>query len=406
MIKGAKHVAEALKVNTSLNQIYLFSNNIGDEGTKHVAEALKVNTSLKEMGLNCNTIGDDGAKQLAEALKVNNSLKEIALNWNNIGDEGKQLLRDAWREAGKNFELYVTTYGKKQNSSDSNLKPVDIITSINGQNVTSGNRLSNISSAKNCNRISYNVKELNTEWQDMFFIDKIQMASSAVVENNELEVSRLKIFENEYLYLYILQFIFLDARTIGRFQLTSHANKYWNHVALKGFKWGWRWNKIEAMLGKDKTDRLKNNFLKEIYLNNNNIGAEGAKHVAEALKVSTSLKWINLSGNNIRDKGAKHIADALKVNNSLERIWLLRNNIGVEGAKYLSGALNVNTSLKTFYLNGNNIRDEGAKHVAKAFKVGNLLKVVYLTNNKIGDEGEQLLRDAWRKSGKDGGLYV
>ena len=223
---------------------------------------------------------------------------------------------------------------------------------------------------------------------------------------DNLEVSRLKIFENEYLYLYILQFIFLDAKTIGRFQLTSHANKYWNHVALKGFKWGWRWNKIEAMLGKDKTDRLKNNFLKEIYLNNNNIGAEGAKHVAEALKVSTSLKWINLSGNNIRDKGAKHIADALKVNNSLERIWLLRNNIGVEGAKYLSRALNVNTSLKTFYLNGNNIRDEGAKHVAKAFKVGNLLKVVYLTNNKIGDEGEQLLRDAWRKSGKDGGLHV
>ena len=60
-----------------------------------------MNTSLKEMGLNCNTIGDDGAKQLAEALKVNNSLKEIALNWNNIGDEGKQLLRDAWKEAGK-----------------------------------------------------------------------------------------------------------------------------------------------------------------------------------------------------------------------------------------------------------------------------------------------------------------
>ena len=72
----------------------------------------------------------------------------------------------------------------------------------------------------------------------------------------------------------------------------------------------------------------------------------------------------------------------------------------------LNKLMQTHMSLKTFYLNGNNIRDEGAKHVAKAFKVGNLLKVVYLTNNKIGDEGEQLLRDAWRKSGKDGGLYV
>ena len=67
------------------------------------------------------------------------------------------------------------------------------------------------------------------------------MGSLAVEENNEgitllpldeLEVSRFKIFGNEYLYLYILQFIFLDARTIGRFQLTSHANKYWNHVVV------------------------------------------------------------------------------------------------------------------------------------------------------------------------------
>ena len=51
---------------------------------------------------------------------------------------------------------------------------------------------------------------------------------------------------------------------------------------------------------------------KEIYLNNNNIGAEGAKHVAEALKVNTSLNGL-IGGNNIRDKGAKHVADALKV---------------------------------------------------------------------------------------------
>ena len=78
---------------------------------------------------------------------------------------------------------------------------------------------------------------------------------------DEFEVSRLTIFNNKYLYLYILQFIFLDARTIGRFQLTSHANKYWNHVVLKGFKWDWRWKKIEAMLGKDKTEQLKNTSL-------------------------------------------------------------------------------------------------------------------------------------------------
>ena len=38
--------------------------------------------------------------------------------------------------------------------------------------------------------------------------------------------------------------------------------------------------------------------------------------------------------NNIGDDGAKHIADALKVNRSLEELSLVNNNIG-DGKKYL-----------------------------------------------------------------------
>ena len=37
--------------------ILFYSNNIGDEGAKYVAEALKVNTSLTEIGLDDNDIG-------------------------------------------------------------------------------------------------------------------------------------------------------------------------------------------------------------------------------------------------------------------------------------------------------------------------------------------------------------
>ena len=40
MDEGAKYLAEALKVNTSLNRINLYENNIGDEGAKHVAATI------------------------------------------------------------------------------------------------------------------------------------------------------------------------------------------------------------------------------------------------------------------------------------------------------------------------------------------------------------------------------
>ena len=61
VLKG-KAIGEALKVNTSLSEIYLYGNNIGDEGAKAIGEALKVNTSLNEIGIgnNIGSIGDEG----------------------------------------------------------------------------------------------------------------------------------------------------------------------------------------------------------------------------------------------------------------------------------------------------------------------------------------------------------
>ena len=46
----------------------------------------------------------------------------------------------------------------------------------------------------------------------------------------------------------------------------------------------------------------------------NNIGAEGAKAIAEALKVNPVLNNLDLGYNSIGDDGAKAIAEALKVN--------------------------------------------------------------------------------------------
>jgi len=50
--EGAKHLAEALKVNKALTKISLsFNNRIGPEGAKHLAEALKVNTTLTKINV-------------------------------------------------------------------------------------------------------------------------------------------------------------------------------------------------------------------------------------------------------------------------------------------------------------------------------------------------------------------
>jgi len=55
--------------------LYLGGNGITDVGAKALAEALTVNSSLEELDLAYNEIGDTDAKSLAEALTTNTSLK-------------------------------------------------------------------------------------------------------------------------------------------------------------------------------------------------------------------------------------------------------------------------------------------------------------------------------------------
>ncbi|KJE90667.1 hypothetical protein CAOG_01938 [Capsaspora owczarzaki ATCC 30864] len=93
---GARAIAEALKVNKSLIILHLPENQIGDAGVRALAEALKVNTTLKRLALQNNQIGDAGAQALAEALTVNTTLTELCMYLNQIGDAGAQAIADSW----------------------------------------------------------------------------------------------------------------------------------------------------------------------------------------------------------------------------------------------------------------------------------------------------------------------
>ena len=53
-------------------------------------------------------------------------------------------------------------------------------------------------------------------------------------------------------------------------------------------------------------------------LNNNDIGAQGATAIGEALKVNGALTSLWLAENKIGDQGASAIGEALKVNGALK----------------------------------------------------------------------------------------
>ena len=84
--RGAEDLSRALAQNSSLEKLDIGWNYlVGDDGISHVAEALKQNKQLKELWISQCGMTDKGAASLASALTVNNSLKMLHMG----GGEGK-----------------------------------------------------------------------------------------------------------------------------------------------------------------------------------------------------------------------------------------------------------------------------------------------------------------------------
>ena len=89
------------------------------------------------------------------------------------------------------------------------------------------------------------------------------------------------------------------------------------------------------------------------------------------------------------------VAEILKSNTSVTKVTLFNNEeIGDEGAKALAEALKVNATLKTLRLYGCGIGDDGAAALAEALRSNTSLTSLALNNNGIGERGKQLLHEA------------
>ncbi|KAL0251943.1 hypothetical protein GEMRC1_001155 [Eukaryota sp. GEM-RC1] len=70
----------------------------------------------------------------------------------------------------------------------------------------------------------------------------------------------------------------------------------------------------------------------------------------------------------IRDEGARVLADALVINTTLTNIDLSQNSIGEEGARVLAKVLKVNSTVASINLSQNCIGPKGVR-ILTAFKV-------------------------------------
>ena len=242
----AKMIGEAIKVNKTLKKLDVYHNSISDDGAAAISDGLKCNISLQELNMSLNKITSEGAKMIGEAIKMNKILQKLDICSNSISDDGAAAISD----------------GLKCNISLQEL-----------------NMSLNKITSEGAKMIGEAIK-VNTTLQ------KLNIANNSISDDGAAAIS----------------------------------------------------------------DGLKCNIsLQELDTSYNNITSKGAKMIAEAIKVNKTLQKLNIA-NSIYDYGADAISDGLKCNISLQELDMSYNNITSEGAKMIAEAIKVNTTLHTLYL--------------------------------------------------------
>jgi Ran GTPase-activating protein (RanGAP) involved in mRNA processing and transport len=116
--------------------------------------------------------------------------------------------------------------------------------------------------------------------------------------------------------------------------------------------------------------------------------------IRSALLGNAQLTCLKLSYNQLGDEGCKIIAPAIRRHQSLKILDLGFNQIGDIGCEAISLSLKDNSTLETLYLGGNLIREHGAKCLALAIKNDSKLSCLHLTANDIGPRGVTALANA------------
>lgn len=131
----------------------------------------------------------------------------------------------------------------------------------------------------------------------------------------------------------------------------------------------------------------------------NTSNADGWKALAESLTKCRNITHIGLGGNGIEIQGCRALATVLTKNHNIISIDLsaFYAEIGPQGCKDIARAIKFCQSLTSINLNFNSIGDEGCKALAGAITKCRNISKINLRDNRIGIEGCNALTTSLRQ---------
>ena len=92
---GSRYISQAIKLNTTLEYLNLKLNSIDDKGGAKLFKDLTFNTTILTLDMEANLMGPMSARKISLYLQVPNSLKQIHVGSNNFTEEELNIITDA-----------------------------------------------------------------------------------------------------------------------------------------------------------------------------------------------------------------------------------------------------------------------------------------------------------------------
>jgi len=320
-------LSDFLAVNVVCKRLELSFNSLGPVGAATLCKALRENTRVEEVAMSNNRVGDKGAAAFAELIKVSDSLHELDLGDNGISEAGGVALMLAAKVSPPRKDI----------------------------------RNAVIEGSHTLHRLMLYGNECGA--------DTMAAYARAVRKNKELEAD---LTDN-------------PIGDAGMPHLAAILRKHWRQKRLDirsmAFSHGGL-RPIAVALGNGAFRTVST-----VYLSNNTLGTEGAKHVALILEKNLTITDLDLSGCSLGDVGTRIVCNALLENEGVERIDLGDNDItdlgvaslasalGKKGKKSMLNPLLNPLTVKSVCLTTNGITSDGLAAYAGIINVCNLVAI-------------------------------
>jgi len=345
---------------TQLKRLWLGCNDFGPSCGAIWSSIFEYNSTLVEVRLGGNQLGNDGIVALSEGIKNNHSLQVIELNWNQISDVGAVALATALRTNGA-------------------LRVVDL----------SGNQIFQRGSVALAQSLPYNVTLKELHMADNLMDDDSAKAFADVLserhcvleklywdQNPRMSLSGFKMLENSTHFRRNVRQWFTP-RLVEKIENSQVNCLNW---MSKRYICDLEIIKLSSILCNDKNIHS----LSTVYLGGSNITSKGSEVLSEWIRSSECcLKRLVFRCTSIGDAGVRAIAEALESNVSLQVLALTECNIASQGANYLGRALMENETLHRLNLASNRIGVDGLRAILGGIQHSKAVLALNVSSNEI-----------------------